>query len=105
MKRICMVDFQGVPQSYVAQIDLTTEVAESMWGPHETSRDDLGEWISFAFVLSGGALVALVREMDNAPHPGYILTSITELSPRSLLAQFMVESGLSRDAVLHEGFE
>ncbi|MDW6064824.1 hypothetical protein SAZ11_51580 [Streptomyces sp. FXJ1.4098] len=104
MRRIDAEAFQGSPQAYVAQLDVTTEGLESRWGPHELTRDDLGDWFTFAFALDSGTLVALVREVEHAPHPGYILTAIGGEDPRAVLTEFLAESGLSADRVTHQGF-
>ncbi|GAA0334065.1 hypothetical protein [Streptomyces blastmyceticus] len=104
MKRITVPDFHGKPQKYVAQLDIATEQAEAQWGTHELSEDDLGPWLTFAFILSSGTLAALVREVDNAPSPGYILTAIGDRDPGETLAEFLAESGISAERVLHQGF-
>lgn len=105
MRRIGAADFQGSPQAYVAQLDVMTESLESRWGPHELTRDDLGDWFTFAFALDSGTLAALVREVEQAPHPGYILTTIGGADPRVVLTEFLAESGLSTDSVTHQGFD
>ncbi|MEU1790593.1 hypothetical protein ABZ553_32915 [Streptomyces sparsogenes] len=105
MRRIDAAEFHGSPQAYVAQLEVTTESLEARWGPHELTRDDLGDWFTFAFALDSGALAALVREAEHAPHPGYILTAIGGEHPRAVLTEFLAESGLSADRVLHEGFD
>ncbi|MBP2404731.1 hypothetical protein [Streptomyces syringium] len=89
----------------MAQLDITTEYAESLWGEHELSTDDLGPWLTFAFTLEDGTLAALVREVHNAPNPGYILTVIGPKESRDALTEFLTESGLSPERVLHEGFD
>ncbi|EME98745.1 hypothetical protein [Streptomyces mobaraensis] len=89
----------------MAELGLTTEQLVSRWGREEITHDDLGPWFTFAFALDGGTLAALVREVDNAPSPGYILTAIGRQEPRVTLAEFLAESGLDGDRVLREGFE
>ncbi|MEW2575968.1 hypothetical protein [Streptomyces syringium] len=105
MRRIKASSFHGNPQKYVAQLDITTEYAESLWGTHELSADDLGPWLTFAFTLQDGTLAALVREVHNAPNTGYILTAIGYKESRDVLAEFLAESGLTSEHVLHEGFD
>ncbi|MGY0056223.1 hypothetical protein ACWY4P_06650 [Streptomyces sp. LZ34] len=105
MRRIDAADFHGSPQAYVAQLDVTTESLESRWGAHEVTQDDLGDWLTFAFTLDSGTLAALVREVQNAPHPGYILTAIGDADPRAVLSAFLAESGLSADSVTHKSFD
>ncbi|MFM9369798.1 hypothetical protein [Streptomyces sp. Da 82-17] len=101
MERIPVVRFCGSPQKYVAQLDVTTEVLASRWGEPDITADDLGPWLTFPFALRDGTLAALVREVENAPHPGYILTAIGRGSPRDVLAAFLREHGLAEDTVLH----
>ncbi|MHA7959994.1 hypothetical protein ACX9I7_19785 [Streptomyces sp. L500] len=105
MRRIDADAFCGSPQGYVAQIDIDTERAELLWGAGETSWDDLGPWFTFAFVLESGTLVALVREIENAPCPGYILTAIGDKGKRDVLVEFLGEADLTMSQVLHQGFE
>ncbi|MGW2600695.1 hypothetical protein [Streptomyces klenkii] len=89
----------------MAQLDITTEQAERRWGASEITEDDLGPWHTFAFTLKSGTLAALVREVENPPHPGYILTVISESPPRETLEEFLTEADLSEWHVLHKGFE
>jgi hypothetical protein len=85
----------------VAQLDLSTEVIESRWGPHEVTSDDLGPWLTFAFVMDDGTKTALVREVENAPHPGYILTAVSQEEPEDALSSFLAEARLPDTCVLH----
>lgn len=101
-RRIPAADFCGSPQAYVAQLEVTTEVLESLWGSPDITRDDLGEWITFAFALPSGTLAALVREMHNAPSAGYILTAIGHAGPRDILAEFLTASGMTPEHVTHQ---
>jgi hypothetical protein len=51
--------------------------------------------------MDDGTKTALVREVENAPHPGYILTAISQEEPEDALASFLSESGLPDSCVLH----
>lgn len=105
MRRIDVSSFQGKPQKYVALIDITTQAAESRWGPHDLSEDDLGPWYTFAFRLDSGMLAALVKEVENSPNQGYALTAIGEREPREMLEDFLADSGFGEDRVLHRPFD
>ncbi|GAA3048578.1 hypothetical protein GCM10020000_31130 [Streptomyces olivoverticillatus] len=76
-----------------------------MGGPRDISMDDLGPWFTFAFSLDSGFLAALVREVENAPTPGYILTVIGQKELQGILEDFLTESGFAPDRVLRRGFE
>ncbi|WP_310720332.1 hypothetical protein [Streptomyces lydicus] len=104
MQRITASDFSGSPQSYIAQLDITTEEIESRWGSGDITWDDLGAWITFAFRLDDEALVALVREKENAPAHGYILTAIGNTPPDEILLGFMKEFDIPHSRVVHKGF-
>ncbi|WP_406218289.1 hypothetical protein [Streptomyces decoyicus] len=104
MRRIAASDFTGSPQSYIAQLDITTEEIESRWGSGDTTWDDLGAWITFAFTLDNEALAALVREKENAPAPGYILTAIGNWPPDEVLMAFIEEFDIPHSRVVHKGF-
>ncbi|RNG24147.1 hypothetical protein EEJ42_17930 [Streptomyces botrytidirepellens] len=95
-------DFRGSPQVYVAQLEVTTEALESRRGAHDLTHDDLGEWFTFAFTLPGGALAAVVREVHNAPSPGYILTAIGYADPSDILTEFLTASGMTAEHVTHQ---
>ncbi|AZQ71805.1 hypothetical protein EKH77_11810 [Streptomyces luteoverticillatus] len=105
MERINASDFLGKPQNYIAELDLTTEEIEARWGPHEITMDDLGPWFTFAFSLRSGILAALVREVENAPNPGYILTAIGVKDLSDILEEFLTESGIESNRVTRRGFE
>ncbi|MFF4221053.1 hypothetical protein [Streptomyces nondiastaticus] len=105
MERIRVTDFHGKPQNYIAELDVTTDYLESHWGVHDVSMDDLGPWFTFAFALPSGTLAALVREVENAPNPGYILTAIGKNGLPDILEEFLAESGISADRVTRRGFE
>ncbi|GFE24196.1 hypothetical protein Sliba_46490 [Streptomyces nigrescens] len=104
MRRIAAADFTGSPQRYIAQLDVTTGEIESRWGSGDITWDDLGAWITFAFELNNDALVALVREKENAPAPGYILTAIGRTPPNEVLMEFIGEFGIPHSRVAHKGF-
>lgn len=103
MRRIAASDFNGSPQSYIAQLDITTEEIESRYGSGDITWDDLGPWITFAFALDNNTLVALVREKENAPAPGYILTAIGSTPPNEVLMEFIEEFGIPHSRVVHKG--
>lgn len=105
MQRITASEFSGSRQSYIAQLDITTEEIESRWGSAEITWDDLGAWTTFAFTLDNEVLVALVREKENAPTPGYILTAIGSEPPNEILTEFMEEFNIPHSRVVHKGFE
>ncbi|WFB11368.1 hypothetical protein LRS74_33335 [Streptomyces sp. LX-29] len=105
MRRVEATSFRGSPQQYVAQIRVTTEEVEDRWGPSELTQDDLGEWFTFVFALNGGILAALVRELDNAPAPGYILTAIGGVNLNQVLEDFLAECSLDSERVLHRATE
>ncbi|MGW2331545.1 hypothetical protein ACWC5C_38140 [Streptomyces sp. NPDC001700] len=81
---------------------VTAEGLESLRGCADTTRDDLGEWFTFAFALPSGTLAALVREIHNAPSPGYILTAFGHADARGLLAEFITASGMTPEHVTHQ---
>lgn len=105
MQRIDSALFANGAKFYVAQLTISIEEIESVWGPADTSEDDLAEWLTFTFELQSGTKVALVREMHNAPHPGYILTAIGGDAPRDVVSQFLTEAGLDFGVVSHRGFD
>ncbi|WP_190094535.1 hypothetical protein [Streptomyces melanogenes] len=105
MKRIDSKFFEGVPQNFVAQIDLEVESLEQEWGESEITCDDLAEWVTFAFLLSDGTKVALVREANYPPHSGFILTAIGDLHPAEVLSRFLSEARIDPQSVLHRGFD
>ncbi|MBO0652929.1 hypothetical protein J1792_09040 [Streptomyces triculaminicus] len=105
MRRIDASKFRGKPQNYVAELSATTEELEGLWGPNEITWDDLGPWFTFAFALNDGILAALVREVENAPNPGYILTAIGESPLAEILEAFLRESGFDAGRVQRRGFE
>ncbi|MEV6751779.1 hypothetical protein [Streptomyces sp. NPDC051214] len=67
--------------------------------------DDLGPWLTFSFSLEDGTLAALVREVENAPHPGYILTAISDRPSSQILERFISEAGIDSESVLHASDE
>ncbi|WP_234364962.1 hypothetical protein [Streptomyces sp. RTd22] len=83
-------------------MEVTTEELESRWGAHDLTYDDLGEWFTFAFALPSGTLAALVREVHNAPSPGYILAAISQADPCDILAEFLTASGMTPEDVTHQ---
>jgi len=101
-RRIPAAEFCGSPQAYVAQLEVTTGELESLWGLPDSTHDDLGEWFTFALALPSGTLVALVREVHNAPSSGYILTAIGHTDTHSTLAEFLTASGMAREHVTHQ---
>jgi hypothetical protein len=93
-----------------AYLDLTTEEAIRRWGDPEITWDDLGPWNTFVFRLADGTLAGLVREVENAPKPGYFLVAGNEetgyptgVDPAAALTAFLAESGLDESRVLIHG--
>jgi hypothetical protein len=94
----------------VAYLDLTTEEAVQNWGEPEVTWDDLGPWNTFVFRLQNGVLAGLVREVENAPKPGYFLVASNEetgtpqgVDPENTLLDFLAEAALDRSRVLLRG--
>ncbi|NSC24733.1 hypothetical protein FM076_27690 [Streptomyces albus subsp. chlorinus] len=97
---------------YVAELDLSTEQAVREWGEPEVTWDDLGPWNTFVFRLADGTLAGLVREVENAPNPGYFLVAANEetgdptgVVPADALAAFLAEAGMDESRVLVRGFD
>ncbi|MGP3986022.1 hypothetical protein [Streptomyces sp. 3N207] len=91
----------------VAYLDLSTEEAIRRWGEPEITWDDLGPWNTFVFRLADGTLAGLVREVENAPKPGYFLLAGNEESgtPEGIdtteaLAAFLSEAPFEEERVL-----
>ncbi|MGW1530051.1 hypothetical protein [Streptomyces sp. NPDC002159] len=99
MKRIEATELSGAP--YVAQLNISSDEAIDRWGPAEITSDDLGPWLTYVFKLHNGTKAALVREVENAPFDGFILTMDTAATPEDALAQFPAASGLPRGKVTH----
>ncbi|WP_326691620.1 MULTISPECIES: hypothetical protein [unclassified Streptomyces] len=93
-----------------AYLDLTTEEAVQRWGDPDITWDDLGPWNTFVFRLADGTLAGLVREVENAPKPGYFLVAGNEqtgnptgVDPADALTAFLAEAGLEESRVLIHG--
>ncbi|MFI8853113.1 hypothetical protein ACIGW3_23395 [Streptomyces sp. NPDC053499] len=82
----------------VAYLDLSTEEAVRRWGEPEVTWDDLGPWNTFVFRLADGTLAGLVREVENAPKPGYFL--ISDGDPAEVLPVFLSETDFDEGRVL-----
>lgn len=82
----------------VAYLDLDTEEAARRWGEPEITWDDLGPWNTFVCRLADGTLAGLVREVENAPKPGYFL--IADGDPAEVLPAFLSEAGFDEARVL-----
>ncbi|MBO8192257.1 hypothetical protein ITI46_11350 [Streptomyces oryzae] len=90
----------------VAYLDLSTEEAIRRWGEPEVTWDDLGPWNTFVFRLADGTLAGLVREVENAPKPGYILVAANEetstpagIDTAEALAAFLSEADFDEGRV------
>ncbi|MEU5300680.1 hypothetical protein ACH4YO_17980 [Streptomyces noursei] len=106
MRRIDAAQFTGKPQAFVAHLEIEEEEAERRWGPREITRDDFAAWITFAFELADGTPVALFRELDFPPAPGFIMSAIGHGDLRDILYSFLDEAGLPCDCVTeHKGFD
>jgi len=91
----------------VAYLDLSTEEAVRRWGEPEVTWDDLGPWNTFVFRLADGTLAGLVREVENAPKPGYFLVAANEetgtpagIDTTEALAAFLSEADFDASRVL-----
>ncbi|MGP3973689.1 hypothetical protein ACTWQF_06515 [Streptomyces sp. 8N114] len=91
----------------VAYLDLDTEEATRRWGDPEITWDDLGPWNTFVFRLANGTLAGLVREVENAPKPGYFLLASNEqtgtpegIETTDALAAFLREADFPEARVL-----
>ncbi|MFI8262007.1 MULTISPECIES: hypothetical protein [unclassified Streptomyces] len=95
---------------YVAHFDLSLEEATSLWGPHEEFDEawDLGRRMTFAFQLESGSFVSLTT-VEGQPVPGFSLFVRTDDAAdaylQSVLRQFLTESGMEENRVVHLGFE
>ncbi|WP_328433130.1 hypothetical protein [Streptomyces sp. NBC_00425] len=59
---------------YLAQIDLDAAALEERWGSPDTVRDDLAEWVCFAFTPAEGEAFFLQRELHHPPSNGFVLS-------------------------------
>ncbi|WP_405849126.1 hypothetical protein [Streptomyces sp. NBC_01518] len=99
MKRIEAAQLSGAP--YVAQLNISLEAAAARWGAAEITWDDMGPWLTYAFELSNGARAAVVREVENAPTDGFILTMDAPETSEEALTRFLIEAELPREQVTH----
>ncbi|MFI1204379.1 hypothetical protein K2224_07535 [Streptomyces sp. BHT-5-2] len=106
MRRINVVQFTGKPQAFVAHLEIEEEEAERRWGPCDITSDDFASWITFAFELADGTPVALFRERDFPPAPGFIMSAIGNRDLRDVLNVFLGEADLPSDCVTgYKGFD
>ncbi|MGW8703046.1 hypothetical protein ACWGOK_40080 [Streptomyces eurythermus] len=84
LKRVAARDVSPRETRYLAQVDIDSAALEERWGGPETIRDDFAEWFAFAFSPVDGEAFILLREAENPPAPGFILSVTGGLfSPRA----------------------
>ncbi|MFM9709098.1 hypothetical protein [Streptomyces galilaeus] len=74
LKRMPERDVRRGDMRYLAQVDIDPAALDERWGGPEAVRDDLAEWVCFAFSPVEGEAFLLHREAHHPPAPGFVLS-------------------------------
>ncbi|MGW1226877.1 hypothetical protein [Streptomyces sp. NPDC002530] len=101
LKRIPERNVRPSDVRWIVQIDVGLTQLEKLWGAPEVTIDDFTEWFCFAFSAGEENSFTLIRQVDYAPTPGFVLSVTGDLFSLEGVEAIIEALGISGARVTH----